>query len=167
MVLGRHLTQSCTSRKPKSPHYEGDDDAPANERTRLLSENSDEENYATVATKQARTVTSDATTTTDNAIVNNDHKNARRKTKGLKFKSIFTPQSTLVLAAYAMLALHSMGFDSLFPVFLHHPEQDMHDNPDVDLPFKFTSGFGLGMNSPSLTPFRMILSLSLSSFDTD
>jgi hypothetical protein len=37
-----------------------------------------------------------------------------------------------------------MAFDSVFPVFLHYPVQDLHDNPNVQLPFKFASGFGVG-----------------------
>lgn len=42
------------------------------------------------------------------------------------------------------MAMHSMAFDSLFPVFLHYPEQDFYSNPDVHLPFKFAGGFGVG-----------------------
>jgi hypothetical protein len=80
-------------------------------------------------------------------------KSQSQKTKPRKrpsLKEVLTPQSNLVLLAYGMMALHSMAFDSLFPVFLHHPEQDLVDNPDVKLPFKFTGGFGLGMIESSL-----------------
>jgi hypothetical protein len=80
-------------------------------------------------------------------------KSQSQKTKPRKrpsLKDVLTPQSNLVLLAYGMMALHSMAFDSLFPVFLHHPEQDLVDNPDVNLPFKFTGGFGLGMSESSL-----------------
>lgn len=76
-----------------------------------------------------------------------------KKTKPRKrpsLKEIFTPQSNLVLLAYGLLALHSMGFDSLFPVFLHHPEQDLVNNPEVKLPFKFAGGFGVGMIASSV-----------------
>lgn len=40
--------------------------------------------------------------------------------------------------------MHTMAFDSLIPVFLHYPEQQMHGNPNVQLPFKFIGGFGVG-----------------------
>ncbi|KAJ5179491.1 glutamate carboxypeptidase [Penicillium capsulatum] len=42
-----------------------------------------------------------------------------------------------------MISGLGMAFDSTFPVFLHHPKQDLSHNPDVKLPFKFTSGFGV------------------------
>lgn len=126
LVLGQLLTQSCSSRREKSHRYVGYDEDII-EGTRLLSEHSsDTEDYAAI-TNGGRT------------------KKVRPLSKGdiRKSKTIFTTQSCLVLIAYGMMALHSMGFDSLFPVFLHHPQQDMVDNPDVKLPFKFTSGFGL------------------------
>ncbi|KOC17472.1 MFS transporter [Aspergillus flavus AF70] len=60
------------------------------------------------------------------------------------WKDVFSPQSRLVLIAYALMALHTMAFDSLLPVFLHTPVQQLHGNPDVHLPFKFIGGFGVG-----------------------
>lgn len=61
-----------------------------------------------------------------------------------KFMDIFTPQSTLNLLAYCILALHSIAFDNLIPVFLNHsPQADRAHNPKVTLPFKFAGGFGL------------------------
>lgn len=90
-----------------------------------------------------------------------DYVNVEPKKKtSSKFRTIFTPQSTLTLIVYGMLAMHSMGFDSLFPVFLHHPEQDLFNNPDVELPFRFTSGFGLGKyhtTTPSLFNSRILM----------
>ncbi|KAE8371793.1 major facilitator superfamily domain-containing protein [Aspergillus bertholletiae] len=59
------------------------------------------------------------------------------------WKEVFTPQSKLVLIAYALMSMHTMAFDSLLPVFLHTPVQQLHDNPDVHLPFKFIGGFGV------------------------
>ncbi|KNG82655.1 MFS transporter [Aspergillus nomiae NRRL 13137] len=59
------------------------------------------------------------------------------------WKEVFSPQSKLILIAYALMALHTMAFDSLLPVFLHTPVQQIHDNPDVHLPFKFIGGFGV------------------------
>ncbi|KAI2853994.1 hypothetical protein CBS147343_1387 [Aspergillus niger] len=59
------------------------------------------------------------------------------------WSEIFTPQSRLVLLAYALMSMHAMAFDSVLPVFLHSPEQQYEGNPDVNLPFKFTGGFGV------------------------
>lgn len=58
-----------------------------------------------------------------------------------KWADIFTKQSILNLATYSLLALHSIGFDQMIPVFLHHGKQDL-SSPSVHLPFKFKSGFG-------------------------
>lgn len=60
------------------------------------------------------------------------------------WKDVFSPQSTLVLLVYAMMAMHNMAFDSLLPVFLHMPIQRLDGNPEVRLPFKFIGGFGVG-----------------------
>lgn len=57
------------------------------------------------------------------------------------FAEVLNKQSVLNLVAYTMLALHSIGFDQLIPVFLHHHRQDL-SSPSVELPFKFKSGFG-------------------------
>ena len=57
---------------------------------------------------------------------------------------IFSPQSNLVLLTYGMLSVHTMAFDSQFPVLMHYPVQQMSDNPDVELPLKFSGGFGVG-----------------------
>lgn len=68
----------------------------------------------------------------------------KRKVSKPSWSQIFTPQSSLVLMAYTMISGLGVAFDSTFPVFLHHPKQDLDNNPDVKLPFKFTSGFGVG-----------------------
>ncbi|RAH73454.1 MFS transporter [Aspergillus aculeatinus CBS 121060] len=56
---------------------------------------------------------------------------------------VFSPQSNLILLAYSLMSMHTMAFDSLFPVFLHTPPQQFEGNPDVRLPFKFIGGFGV------------------------
>ncbi|PGH17927.1 hypothetical protein AJ79_00826 [Helicocarpus griseus UAMH5409] len=61
----------------------------------------------------------------------------------LPWSQILTPQSNLVLMAYATMSLHTLAFDSVFPVFLNHKTQDFENNPDVKLPFKFSGGFGI------------------------
>ncbi|PYH94226.1 permease of the major facilitator superfamily [Aspergillus ellipticus CBS 707.79] len=57
---------------------------------------------------------------------------------------VFSPQSKLILLAYSLMSMHTMAFDSLLPVFLHTPVQQIDGNPDVELPFKFVGGFGVG-----------------------
>jgi hypothetical protein len=52
----------------------------------------------------------------------------------------FTFQSTMNVVYYAFLALHSITFDQLLPVFLSYPPQDPSE---WELPFKFAGGFGL------------------------
>lgn len=64
----------------------------------------------------------------------------------LSWAQILTPQTNLALLAYASLALHTLAFDSLTPVFLSHPKQELDNNPAVKLPFKFSGGFGMGMH---------------------
>ncbi|KAJ6036494.1 MFS transporter [Penicillium herquei] len=59
------------------------------------------------------------------------------------WSQIFTPQSCLVLLSYTLCSGLGMAFDAVFPVFLNYPVQDFENNPDVELPFKFASGFGV------------------------
>ena len=56
---------------------------------------------------------------------------------------VFTRQSVINLIAYTFLALHSVAYDQLLPIFLHHPKQ-VPDELNTHLPFKFSGGFGLG-----------------------
>ncbi|KAK3354838.1 major facilitator superfamily domain-containing protein [Neurospora tetraspora] len=60
-------------------------------------------------------------------------------------REIFTPQTIINLTSYTFLALHSVAFDQVLPVFLNYPLVSPHDrNPsNTHLPFKFTGGFGL------------------------
>ena len=60
------------------------------------------------------------------------------------YREVFTYQSSLNLLTYSLLALHSIAYDQLLPIFMHYPLQtDRASNPDVSLPFKFTGGFGI------------------------
>lgn len=90
-----------------------------------------------------------------------DRRTRQRGKKGSgkrpSWKQILTPQSRLILLAYALMSMHTMAFDSVLPVFLHSPVQRLHENPDVQLPFKFLGGFGIGMHlilipHPSIQP---------------
>ena len=57
---------------------------------------------------------------------------------------VFSPQSNINLLTYTLLALHSVAYDQLLPVFMHLPPQDHRSSsPDIQLPFKFAGGMGL------------------------
>lgn len=58
-------------------------------------------------------------------------------------KEVFTPQSSIALLSYSFLALHSVAFDQVLPVFLNYPVME-HTPENTSLPFHFSGGFGLG-----------------------
>ena len=76
--------------------------------------------------------------------------NAARDAPATKVRDVLSPQSTINLAAYTFLALHTVAVNQLLPVFLHHPRQPKVDNPDVRLPLRFAGGFGLHSRSIGL-----------------
>ncbi|ORY04556.1 major facilitator superfamily domain-containing protein [Clohesyomyces aquaticus] len=57
-------------------------------------------------------------------------------------RDVLTPQTTLNLVVYVFIALYSLAYDQLLPVFMHHPPQSI-DDPNTKLPLKFQGGFGL------------------------
>ena len=60
------------------------------------------------------------------------------------YREVFSYQSSLNLLTYSLLALHSIAYDQLLPIFMHYPRQiERSSNPNVNLPFKFTGGFGI------------------------
>ncbi|KAH7027754.1 major facilitator superfamily domain-containing protein [Microdochium trichocladiopsis] len=74
---------------------------------------------------------------------------ADRKAKALRkqgLRSVLSPQTTLNLVCYTFLALHSVAFDQLLPVFLHYPVE-RHTSENVSLPLVFNGGFGLKSGS--------------------
>jgi hypothetical protein len=46
------------------------------------------------------------------------------------------------LVVYTFLAMHSVAYDQLLPIFMHYPVQSRND-PAVHLPFKFAGGFDI------------------------
>lgn len=56
---------------------------------------------------------------------------------------VFTSQTTINLICYTFLALHSVAYDQVLPVFLNYPEEK-HTPENTHLPFQFSGGFGLG-----------------------
>ena len=67
----------------------------------------------------------------------------RKLPKRPGWRQVFTTQSNLGLLLYALMSMHNMAFDSQIPVLLHYPVRDIYSNPDVHLPLKFVSGFGV------------------------
>ncbi|EXJ86285.1 hypothetical protein A1O1_06655 [Capronia coronata CBS 617.96] len=61
------------------------------------------------------------------------------------WSQVFSRQSNINLAVYTLLAMHSVAFDQLLPIFMHYPVQSIPD-PDVHLPLKFAGGFGIDSN---------------------
>ena len=60
------------------------------------------------------------------------------------YREVFSYQSNMNLLTYALLALHSIAYDQLLPIFMHYPPQtDRASNASVHLPFKFAGGFGI------------------------
>lgn len=63
------------------------------------------------------------------------------------YREVFQPQSNINLLAYSLLALHSVAYDQLLPVFLHlTPQSQRSTNPAVHFPLKFAGGFGVDVS---------------------
>ncbi|KEF56670.1 uncharacterized protein A1O9_06859 [Exophiala aquamarina CBS 119918] len=58
---------------------------------------------------------------------------------------VFSRQSNINLVVYTFLAMHSVAYDQLLPIFMHYPVQSRRD-PQVHLPFNFAGGFGIKSN---------------------
>ncbi|KAI0861307.1 major facilitator superfamily transporter [Xylaria cubensis] len=56
--------------------------------------------------------------------------------------AVFTRQTVINLVAYTFLALHSVAFDQVLPVFLNYPVQE-HTRENTFPPLFFSGGFGL------------------------
>ena len=96
---------------------------------------------------------------------NAEERAARKKLPPIappSFREVFSPQSNINLLTYVLLALHSMAYDQLLPVFLHLPPQSNRSaNPEVRLPFKFAGGFGVDVSVLISHSFLKILNLLL------
>ncbi|KAJ9152150.1 MFS transporter [Pleurostoma richardsiae] len=60
-------------------------------------------------------------------------------------REIFTRQVIITITSYFFLALHSVAYDQVLPVFLSYPKQ-VPDSHNTQLPFRFSGGFGLTSN---------------------
>lgn len=70
------------------------------------------------------------------------------KPKPPTYTEVLTPQTILNLLVYTILAMHSIAFDQLLPVFMHHPRSGPGILPlpslrNGDSPLRFNAGFGL------------------------
>ncbi|KAF2265523.1 MFS general substrate transporter [Lojkania enalia] len=59
-----------------------------------------------------------------------------------KLRDVLSYQTSLNLIVYVFLALYTIAYDQLLPVFMHHPVQPIDDS-NVTLPLKFAGGFGI------------------------
>ncbi|KZL70628.1 major facilitator superfamily transporter [Colletotrichum incanum] len=66
----------------------------------------------------------------------------KQPTEAPSMKEVFTAQTSINLLCYTFLALHSVAFDQILPVFLNYPKQ-VHTPENTHLPFQFSGGFGL------------------------
>ncbi|TQN72481.1 putative membrane protein [Colletotrichum shisoi] len=67
---------------------------------------------------------------------------SKQSAEAPSMKDIFTAQTSINLLCYTFLALHSVAYDQILPVFLHHPKQ-VHTPENTHLPLQFSGGFGL------------------------
>ncbi|KAL8812450.1 MAG: hypothetical protein Q9200_001017 [Gallowayella weberi] len=80
---------------------------------------------------------------------NSDENNSRPIRKPIAqapptYREVFSGQSNINLVTYTLLALHSVAYDQLLPVFMHYPLQhNRASDANVSLPFKFSGGFGI------------------------
>jgi hypothetical protein len=84
------------------------------------------------------------TSSSSSTHVDDDESPPSRATKSSapSYRDIFSRQSSLNLICYVFLALHSVAYDQLLPIFMHYPPQ-----PPISTPFKFVGGFGLSSSS--------------------
>jgi MFS family permease len=121
LMVGSVLTESCSKRRKPLRRSKPWQDSDAESRP-FLEENSDEEPSTPLSrtrpTKQKMT------------------------SKEPGYREVFSRQSSINLCAYTLLAMHSVAYDQVVPIFMHHPPQSI-DDLDVHLPFKFAGGFGI------------------------
>ncbi|TGJ87646.1 hypothetical protein E0Z10_g1132 [Xylaria hypoxylon] len=68
--------------------------------------------------------------------------NALEKVAAPSMSAVFTRQTVINLVSYTFLALHSVAFDQVLPVFLNYPTQE-HTPSNTFPPLFFSGGFGL------------------------
>ena len=126
-ILGKLLTQPFQKRKPRlMPEHDSEQTASLL-RHRRMSSTSTFDDQTGQAGSKTRNVSSIAPPS---------------------YREVFQPQSNMNLLAYSLLALHSVAYDQLLPVFLHlTPQPHRSMNPAVHFPFKFAGGFGIDVSN--------------------
>lgn len=61
------------------------------------------------------------------------------------WSEVFSRQSNINLVVYTLLAMHSVAFDQLLPIFMHFPVQSRRETWRHS-PLKFSGGFGIDSN---------------------
>ncbi|KAF2423338.1 MFS general substrate transporter, partial [Tothia fuscella] len=77
---------------------------------------------------------------------NTADRDAQENEKPPKYREVLTRQTMLNLLVYTLLAMHSIAFDQLLPVFMHHPRYGT-GIVESKLPFTFNKGFGIDSGS--------------------
>ena len=70
-------------------------------------------------------------------------KRDRAPMKPPTYREIFKYQTNMNLVVYTLLALHSIAYDQLLPVFMHYPPRSSLPAAKEHLPFQFKGGFGI------------------------
>lgn len=157
LILGQALVKSCSSRRRRGSRSSRFSRTSEDERTALLlSENHyDDDNYNRVEEDlqqlQQHQQEEEEEEEEERQLQKQEQEQEQEQKQKQKRKphrpnwgEVFTRQSTLNLITYACMSMHNMAFDSQIPVLLHYPVRDIYNNPNVRLPFKFVSGFGVG-----------------------
>ena len=82
---------------------------------------------------------------TNTTITADDHKaNGSSESKTPSYREVLTRQTILNLFVYTILAMHSIAFDQLLSVFMHHPRSgpSILPPPSLSNPLHFNAGFG-------------------------
>ncbi|KIW84623.1 hypothetical protein Z517_00011 [Fonsecaea pedrosoi CBS 271.37] len=119
LIMGKFLTNSCT-RRPRS-------------RTRTWSNTEESDPFLPG-------ISSELSTPISGSIVA-----AEIPKQNPGWAEVFSTQSNINLGVYTFLAMHSVAYDQLLPIFMHYPVQSIQD-PEVHLPWKFAGGFGIDSN---------------------
>lgn len=87
---------------------------------------------------------SSSTTVNDEDETNEDRSKPKTEQKKVTVREVLSVQSVVNLVIYTVLATHSLGYDQLLPVFMHHPAHPSGGSSyDPENPLKFSNGFGI------------------------
>ncbi|KAK0664800.1 putative membrane protein [Lasiodiplodia hormozganensis] len=85
----------------------------------------------------------DSTTNQDDDQTNGDTRKPTEQSP-VTVREVLSVQSVTNLVIYTVLAMHSIGYDQLLPVFMHHPAHPSDGSSySPTNPLKFSNGFGI------------------------